>query len=954
MQHHRARSFLCGHCGLRHATIAEIKGCAVDHPIDEQAAVSTIALDPDWAALAGPASLGRSLVVEPNAAIPGPWADAEHVVVPAAGAVESADMDRVLNELQQAYTQRHRLVIESGGPIAGPVERRDIGLSDLDPTVELTGDRLDHLMFANSVDARDPSAPSIRMVDRAVAAGAAVVRQADRGDIVSPDGTSLWCDGGPLEAFTVDRTEGVAVVPRVHLMSGILRSLTHRVPEAELAADQLAAVDARRGAARIVAPAGAGKTRVLTERARHLIRGLGVDASTVCLVAFNVRARHEMQERTADLPGLQIRTLNSLALAICRGTGSFLRPTGGDITVIDEHRVRDHLRDLVVPPRRAMTDPFAAWIEAFTACRLGLRDPHLVESEFDGDVPGLPEIIAAYRTRLTELGEVDFDEQIIAAIQVLLTQPECRVRARVACGMLLVDEFQDLTPAHLLLIRLLAGPAAEVFGVGDDDQTIYGYSGASPSWLIDFAKWFPGAAHHDLHVNYRCAPEVIEAATNLLSHNRRRIPKRVASRPNRYATPTDADHARHPMRRIVADDEVGELCDTVDAMLAAGVQPGRIAVLTRVNATLLAPMLALRAGGVPTTTPVDSGYLSRTGVAAALAWLRLATCPETRLRASDLEIAARRPPRAISPMVAGWLAEQGSVGDIERLAARLRSDRDQHKIRMFAEDLGSLHKLVLRGADTASVLNTVRNTLGLGSALETRLDASRRSLDRSSHGDDLEALVSVAYLQPDPAEFPEWLSTQLVGPRDFKSSGVRLSTIHRVKGMQWPRVIVYGADEGVCPHRLSSDVEEERRIFHVAITRSSEQTVVIAGRSPSPFLAELDHEAPPAPPEPFESPIPVRPPRPRRSPTRASNTVAADPAVLRGEAGTLFEALRSWRTRISREAGVPAYVVFDNRTLQAIASRRPADKTELLAVRGVGPAKLDRYGDDVLEITGDS
>ncbi len=911
--------------------------------------MSTITLDSDWTGLAGPESLGRSLVVGPGTAIPGPWACADRVIIPASGAFEATELDRVLAELQRAYTQRRRLVIESVGPVALPAERRELGLSDLDPAVELTGDRLHHLMFANSVDARDPSAPSIRMVDVAVAAGAAVAGRQGRGDIISPDGTLLWCDGGPLEAFMVERTEGVAVVPRVHLMSGILRSLTHGVPDADLAADQLAAVAARRGAARIIAPAGSGKTRVLTERARHLIRGLGVDASTVCLLAFNVRARHEMQERTTDLPGLEVRTLNSLALAICRGTGPFVRP-GGDVAVIDERRVRDHLRGLIKPPRRAMTDPFAAWIEAFTACRLGLRDPHRVESEFGGDVPGLPEVIAAYRDRLAEHGEVDFDEQIIAAIRILLGRPECRAVARMACGVLLVDEFQDLTPAHLLLIRLLAGPAAEVFGVGDDDQTIYGYSGASPSWLIDFSTWFPGAADHDLHVNYRCAPEVIEAATNLLSHNRRRILKRTTARPDRAAKAINVDHTRNPMRQIVTDDEVGALCHAVDEMLAEGVQPRRIAVLTRVNATLLAPMLALRGAGLPTTTPVDSSYLSRTGIAAALAWLRLATCPESRLRGPDLETAARRPPRGLSPMVAGWVAEQDSVGAVERLADRLRNERDQQKIRTFAGDLGSLRRLVSRGTDTATALTAIRDTLGLGSALETRLDASRRSLDRSSHGDDLEALISVAHLQPDPTEFPEWLSTQLGGPRDFESHGVRLSTIHRVKGMEWPRVIVYGANKGVCPHRLSSDIEEERRIFHVAITRSSEQTVVIAGRSPSPFLAELDHKEPPAPPEPFESPIPARPPRSRRSSKRASTAGGADPVVLSDVARTLFDALRSWRTRVSREAGVPAYVVFDNRTLEAIASCRPADKAELLAVSGVGPAKLERYGDDVLEI----
>ena len=130
-----------------------------------------------------------------------------------------------------------------------------------------------------------------------------------------------------------------------------------------------------------------------------------------------------------------------------------------------------------------------------------------------------------YRAALDRQGVVDFDDQIRRAIDVLLTQPAARRAAQRACRVLLVDEFQDLTPAHLLLVRLLAGRGGSVFGVGDDDQTIYGYNGADPAWLIDFATWFPGAGDHPLEVNYRCPGGVVEIADRLLRHNRRRVPK---------------------------------------------------------------------------------------------------------------------------------------------------------------------------------------------------------------------------------------------------------------------------------------------------------------------------------------------------------------------------------------------------------------------------------------------
>ena len=140
-----------------------------------------------------------------------------------------------------------------------------------------------------------------------------------------------------------------------------------------------------------------------------------------------------------------------------------------------------------------------------------------------------PTCSASYRQALAREDAVDFDEQVQLAIELLLGDAAVRATARRACGVLLVDEFQDLAPAHLLLVRLLAGPDGAVFGVGDDDQTIYGYNGADPAWLIDFAELFPGAGMHPLEVNYRCPGGVVEVADRLLRHNRRRVAKTIRS-----------------------------------------------------------------------------------------------------------------------------------------------------------------------------------------------------------------------------------------------------------------------------------------------------------------------------------------------------------------------------------------------------------------------------------------
>ena len=149
--------------------------------------------------------------------------------------------------------------------------------------------------------------------------------------------------------------------------------------------------------------------------------------------------------------------------------------------------------------------------------RIGLADPVDVEASRD-DVPGFADTFRRYRDVLDRNGEADHDEQIYGAIEVLCADADLRAHWQRQCRHLLVDEFQDLTPAYLLLLRLLASPGMEVFGVGDDDQVIYGYAGADPRFLLDFDNLFPGAGSHALTINYRCPADVVTAATSQLAY----------------------------------------------------------------------------------------------------------------------------------------------------------------------------------------------------------------------------------------------------------------------------------------------------------------------------------------------------------------------------------------------------------------------------------------------------
>ena len=296
---------------------------------------------PDPTGFAGPDVLGRSVLVSAGQEPPEPWTHAPRVAVNS-DAPDSAAAHR----LRAAWSRRERVVVELSGRLPPAAQALHKPWWDLHPGVTLGGDVWHYLLTANTVDARDGDRFGFVPADRALALGARPAG-GEPGDVVTAAG-GVWCDGGPLDVLDPAALGGVGVVPAVNLDVGDLGVLRSRGPDAALAEDQRRAVTHLGGGACIVAPAGSGKTRVLTERARWLVDGLGVSASAVCLVAYNVRARAEMQERTAGLNGLEVRTLNSLALAVCNGTGPFAAPRHhGRVSVINEREVRDLVEGLL-------------------------------------------------------------------------------------------------------------------------------------------------------------------------------------------------------------------------------------------------------------------------------------------------------------------------------------------------------------------------------------------------------------------------------------------------------------------------------------------------------------------------------------------------------------------------------------------------------------------------------
>src|SRR3546814_7398594 len=277
------------------------------------------------------------------------------------------------------------------------------------------------------------------------------------------------------------------------------------------------------------------------------------------------------------------------------------------------------------PPGATRTDTLFPYTTLFRS-RRGLRHPGEVEDALD-DVPGLAGAFAPYREELARRGAIDFDEQVYGAVEALLRDGDLRRSVQAAHRHLLVDEFQDLTPAHVRRVRLAAGPPADVVGVGDDDHTIYGHVGADPRFLVDFKQFFPGAHEHALEVNYRCPAAVTTAASTLLAYIDVRVAKDIRPGPDVVAEPAALKVQTH-----AADTGARALVDSVTAWLAEpGASADELAVLTRVQSLLLAPHVVLADAGVPVDSIFDEGVLSRLGVRAALAYLRLAARQSTSL-----------------------------------------------------------------------------------------------------------------------------------------------------------------------------------------------------------------------------------------------------------------------------------------------------------------------------------
>ena len=872
----------------------------------------------------GPLVLGRSVLVNPGDDPPDEWLNVHRVIasdISNAITLNSVDANDTRSFLRQCWINRKPLVIE---------------ISDMEA---LSGKCNDHvsdwkdkfdkknLLFyitENAINALDSQDYRWWAMGRGIDLGGLQNGLNQTGDLTKSDGSIIWLDGGPFNLKSLKSESGIPVVPRVNLRQGKLTPLEESQEiDTRLDSEQFRAVTAEGGPTRIIAPAGSGKTRVLTERIRFLVNS-GIDPECITAIAYNVRARDEMKSRLSQISGLIIKTFHAFAFGIILD----YRNNGTKPKVLGEIEVREILERIVPKsPRRANVDSLEPWVDAINYCRQTLIEASTIPEIFP-ELAGknFKDVLSEYREILKEKDAVDYTEMATLACELLIDDEEFCERMRKKVGLLLIDEFQDLTPLFARLTKLIANPSDDVFCVGDDDQTIYSFTGASPTYLVEFDELFPNAHFISLETNYRCPPSVVNAATNLLSHNSYRVVKTVKS-------PVNKSNESNEIER----SELLSISSRIQNQIDDGVSLSDICVLSRTNAALIVPYFLLNQTGIHARKPssLNMGILERTGIASVLAWLDIAN---NQINSKTLDLAIKRPRRNISPNLHKVIIKKQSLDEIENFMANNTNPKMVESMSDFVADGRKLRQLAENGGLTESIMKVIIEEIGVGSLLY-RLDDSQRTSRKNSHRDELEAFQFLSKLKPDPKEFVPFIKKILSEEQSPSEEHITFSTIHTAKGLEWPHVHIFNVSDSLFPHILAEEVEEERRLFHVGMTRCIETlTLYYENLSRSQFLDELEIQ------NEQERSRDIHPPVSKVQPIKSEMQYNE----------TLFDELKSWRSEKASFEKVPAYVVAKDLTLKEIAEKQPIDLPTLKKIGGIGPKRLEKYGLEIIKIVKNS
>ena len=645
--------------------------------------------------------------------------------------------------------------------------------------------------------------------------------------------------------------------------------------------EQREAVEHFEGPLLVLAGAGSGKTRVLTTRIAHLIEEHGVAPERILALTFTNKAAGEMRDRVRallgrDPQGMWTGTFHAIGARFLRRDATRLGWTPG-FAIRDaddaESLIRRIVRDeLGLDPKR--WNPRAIH-GAISSAKNELLDPEeYARLALDPFQRKVSEVFVRYQKALRDANAFDFDDLLVKPVELLRDFAEVQRRYRERFQFILVDEYQDTNHAQYVLLKLLAAEHTNLFVVGDDDQSIYGWRGADLRNILDFEKDFPDARTVRLEQNYRSTASILDAANRVIAENLRRKGKTLRTE----------NAAGERLTLVEAADEgdeaewiVGELQRRMadDAELG----PRDFVVLYRTNAQSRALEEAMLRGGIPYRVVGGVRFYERREVKDALAYLRLVANPRDD---ESFRRIVNVPRRGIGDTSVARLAEWATAEGVSLLAAAERAG-EIAALRGPAVSalagLGALvHKhaaLAERGVPLDALLRDLLRETGLPQALRDEgpegeervsnleeLIAGAAELQNRWDGQDPDLLLELdesgtAGLRPVDLFLAHVALGAEVDQRDPTAEAASLMTIHNAKGLEFPYVFIAGMEDGLFPLARTFDepeqLEEERRLFYVGLTRAERKLYLLSARRrrrggeymdsvPSSFLESLPPE----------------------------------------------------------------------------------------------------------------
>lgn len=623
---------------------------------------------------------------------------------------------------------------------------------------------------------------------------------------------------------------------------------------AELNPAQTEAVCQPGGPLLVLAGAGSGKTRVLTCRIAYLL-ARGIEAHQILAITFTNRAAREMKERVARLVPQEVRdlwvmTFHAACLRILRRD---IHQLGYDrnFVIYDESDrqtvLKDCLKELELDPKKYPPSLFAAEISWQKNNLVG--PTQYAQGACDRYQELVSRVYAAYQARLARNNAVDFDDLLVLTVRLFREAPETLAYYRRRFRHVLVDEYQDTNQAQYVLVNLLAAEHRNLTVVGDPDQSIYGWRGADIQNILNFERDYPDARIVKLEQNYRSTGRILEAANHVIRHNQKRREKRLW---------TARGEGQKPVL-FQAVDEISEarfVADKIRQLRAAGRSYRDFAVFYRTHAQSRALEEVLLRSGVPYTIVGGLRFYERREIKDLLAYLKLIVNPMDGVALTRIINVPRRGIGVASLQKFFAYVADNSVTLVDALREADRIPGLSTKVRAAMQELGEL--LVAWRETEGGVTEQTQRVLadsGYLAALE-----AERTVEARTRIENLNEFLSVArqFDQEQGGTLADFLNELALytdlDRLDTAASQVALMTLHTAKGLEFPVVFITGMEEGVFPHtRAFSDpaqMEEERRLCYVGITRAQEQLfLTCASRRmlygnvfygvPSRFLAEI-------------------------------------------------------------------------------------------------------------------